>query len=304
MEPIALLNGRLMPQSQATLALNDAGFVMGATVTDLCRTFCGVPYLWTEHLARFRRNGRATYINVSYSDEQITSWAMELIDCNNDDQELALVLFATPGPVGYYLGQQGSAGEALPTFGMHTFPLPFERYRSLIEHGASLVVPPVRQVPTTCVDPRIKQRSRLHWWLAQQEAGRIQPGTQALLLDTTGHLTETAAANFLIVHGGVVISPPRDRIMGGVSLEVVEEFCARLGIAMEFRPISLNEALIADEAMLTSTPYCLAGIREINGTLLPWPGAVFRRLIDMWSTEIGINIHAQIIEAEPRGGRS
>ena len=283
MEPIALLNGAILPQARATLALHDAGFVFGATVTDLCRTFCGVPYLWTEHLARFRRNAAATYINVPYSNEQITTWAMELIDHNNEDRELALVLFATPGPLGYYLGESGGAGDASPTFGMHTFALPLDRYRGLIEHGAALVVPSVHHVPAECVDPRIKQRSRINWWLADREARRIQSGAQALLLDTTGHVTETAAANFLIVRDGVVISPPRDRILNGISLSVVEGFCGRLGIALEFRPIALADALAADEAILTSTPYCVIGVREINGTPLPWPGPVMRRLIETWS---------------------
>src|SRR5437660_26804 len=107
MEPLALINGRLLPQSQATLALNDAGFIFGATVADLCRTFCRVPYRFAEHLARFRRSTAATHIHVPCTDEQITAWANELVAHNATDQELAIVLFATPGPIGYYLGQPG-----------------------------------------------------------------------------------------------------------------------------------------------------------------------------------------------------
>jgi branched-subunit amino acid aminotransferase/4-amino-4-deoxychorismate lyase len=295
MEPLALLNGTLLPQSQATLALNDAGFVFGATVTDLCRTFRQVPYRWPDHLARFRRSAAAAQIPVPYTDEQVTEWARGLCAHNaTQDGELALVLFATPGPVGYYFGQPGGAGDAPPTFGMHTFPLPLQRYRGLIEHGAALVVPSIRHVPAECVDPRIKQRSRLHWWLADQEARRIAPGAQALLLDTTGHLTETAAANFLIVRDGTLISPTRDRILNGISLGVVEELCARLGIAMACRPIAPADALAADEAMLTSTPYCVAGVRSIDGTRLPWPGPVMQRIIATWSADVGIDIHRQL----------
>src|SRR5262245_14628401 len=37
-EPLAYFEGRLIPQSEARLPLHDAGFVMGATITDLCRT--------------------------------------------------------------------------------------------------------------------------------------------------------------------------------------------------------------------------------------------------------------------------
>jgi branched-chain amino acid aminotransferase len=297
MEPIALLNGQFLPQAQATLALNDAGFVFGATVTDLCRTFRQTLYRWPQHLARFRRSSEAAYIPVPYSDEQVTAWANELVAHNAAGRELILVLFATPGPIGYYLGEPGGAGDGPATFGMHTFPLPFERYRDLIERGASLVVPSVRHVPAECVDPRIKQRSRMHWWLADREVRHLQPGAQALLLDAAGHLTETAAANFLIVRDGVVISPPRDCILGGISLDVVEALCTRLGIVTEFRPIALAEALSADEAMLVSTSYCLAGVRAINATELPWPGPVTRRLIAAWCFDVGLDIHGQIAKS-------
>ncbi len=140
----------------------------------------------------------------------------------------------------------------------------------------------------------IKQRSRLHWWLAEQEAKRIEPGAQALLLDRSGHFTETAAANFLIVQDGTVISPPRDAILNGISLDVLAELCGRLGIALAYRPIALSDALAADEAMLTSTPYGVAGVRSINGTRLRWPGPVMQQLIAAWSAEVGIDIHRQI----------
>ena len=47
-------------------------------------------------------------------------------------------------------------------------PLPFARYRRFFEEGARLVIPSTRHVPAVCVDPRIKQRSRLHWWRADR----------------------------------------------------------------------------------------------------------------------------------------
>src|SRR5207249_910816 len=119
-------------------------------------------------------------------------------------------------------------GDCPATFGMHTFPLPVERYRHFYELGIDLVVPETRHVPIQCVDPHIKQRSRMTWWLAQRQAQAIEPGSQALLLDRNGNVTETAAANFLIVRKGTVISPPRKNILEGISLLVVRELCAEL----------------------------------------------------------------------------
>jgi branched-chain amino acid aminotransferase len=295
---LAFLNGRLIPQREACLPLNDAGFVLGATITDLCRTARHRLFRWSDHLARFQRSCQAAFLSVPWTDTEITTQAHELVARNGQllrpEHDLALVLFATPGPIGYYLGQPGGAGDAAPTFGMHTFPLPFQRYVHLFREGARLVIPGTRHIPAVCVDPRIKQRSRLFWWLAEQEAHRLDRGATALLLDTEGHVTETAAANFLIVRGGSVLSPPRSSILGGISLQVVEELCALQGIPFEEQPLTVSDCLSADEAMLASTPYCLAGVSRINNVSLPWPGKIFLQLLQAWSEMLGFDIRGQI----------
>jgi branched-chain amino acid aminotransferase len=297
--PLAYVNGRLLPQAEAGLPLHDAGFVWGATVTDLCRTIRHRLYRWPDHLIRFRNSCRGARIRLRHSDNEISRLAEDLAAHNagllRPEQDLALVLLATPGPIGYYVGQTGEVGEGEPTLILHTFPLPLARYRRLIEEGARLVVPSIRQVPAECVDPHIKQRSRMHWWLAEQEVHQADPAAQALLLDTAGHVTETAAANFLIVRNGVVLSPPRSRRLAGVSLGVVEELCRQLGISFAECDLSLQECLTADEALLTCTSYCLAGVRRINDVDLLWPGPLLLRLVDAWSAEVGMDLHRQIL---------
>src|SRR5437868_1002718 len=101
--PLAYLNGRLLPEADARLSFHDAGFVMGATVTDLCRTFRHRLYRWPDHLARFRRSCRATGIYPPVAEEDLTRAAEQLAEHNatllSPEQDLALVVFATPGPV-------------------------------------------------------------------------------------------------------------------------------------------------------------------------------------------------------------
>jgi branched-subunit amino acid aminotransferase/4-amino-4-deoxychorismate lyase len=210
--------------------------------------------------------------------------------------ELALVLFATPGPIGYYLGQSGGPGDGPPTVGLHTFPLPFARYRSLFTDGARLVVPATRHIPAASVDPRAKMRSRMSWWIAEKEAKDLDPGATALLLDADGFVTETAAANFLIVRGGEVVSPPRAAVLNGISLQVVEELCGELGIPFSERPLAVSECQAAAEALLAGTAFCVAGVRRLDGVELPWPGPIWRRLLAAWSDRVGVDIGAQILQ--------
>ena len=51
-EPLVYLNGRMVPASQAHLAIYDAGIVLGATVTEMTRTFRLEPFRLDDHLDR------------------------------------------------------------------------------------------------------------------------------------------------------------------------------------------------------------------------------------------------------------
>jgi branched-subunit amino acid aminotransferase/4-amino-4-deoxychorismate lyase len=297
--PLAYLNGRYLAQPDVGLPLHDSGFVMGATVTDLCRTFGRRLYRLGDHLGRFKQSCQLARIPLRVTEDELTRIAQRLVQENsallNSDEELALVVFATPGSIGYYSGMPGGVGDGEPTLGLHTFPLPFSRYKTLFQQGAHLIVPNTRHVPAASVDPRIKTRSRLFWWLAEQEVKDQAPGASALLLDTEGQVTETVGANFLIVQEGRVVSPPKQSILGGISLRVLEELCGQLAIPFAERPFTIDECLIADEALLTSTPYCIAGVSQINGEPIAWPRPVLLRLQKAWSEAVGLDICQQIL---------
>jgi branched-subunit amino acid aminotransferase/4-amino-4-deoxychorismate lyase len=206
-------------------------------------------------------------------------------------EDLSLVMFATPG--------QAVTADRMPTLGMVTSPLVPERYAHLFRQGAHLHVPTVRHVPANCVDPRIKHRSRLHWWIAEQEAHDVSAHATALLLDQNGHVTETAAANFVVVHKGAVLSPPRESILGGITLQVVEELCGELGIPFREQALSLADCQSAAEAMLTSSSFAIAGVSRIGDAPIPWPGPIFKRLLDTFGKRVGVDIAAQMCAAEP-----
>lgn len=301
-EPIAYLNGRWLPQSQATLPLNDAGFVLGATVVDFVRTFNHVLGDWPRHLERFQDGVKeACFWNWNHSDRELTDLAEELVRQNAalipQDQDLAMIVFATPGRLGYYLGDPEVVGEGAPTLGMHTFPLPMERYRGMIQYGARLRVSNlVEAPPLTWVPPGVKHRSRMHWWLAEQDAHTMDSGaSRALLLNEAGHITETSFANVLLVKGKRIISPKHDTILPGISLQTVRELCPALGLTFDERDLTLKNCLTADEMLLCGTAFCLASVRQLNETTFPANGETMSRLIEAWSTRVGMDIHGQIL---------
>lgn len=306
-EPLVYLNGRMRPASQASLAIYDAGIVLGATVTEMTRTFQGRLFRLEDHLARLYRSLKYVRIDIGLSPVELAAISEELVAQNSalldEGEELGLIHFVTPGEYRTYAGSAGGAPAAGPTVCIHTFPLPYELWAEKLQQGARVVTPSIRHVPPQCYDPKIKYRSRMHYYLADQEARAADPGASALLLDLDGNVTETSGANFLIVEQGAIVAPTLRNTLPGVSRRTVIELAGELGIPFAERDFQVYNVMTADEAFLTSTPFCVMPVSHINGALVgsDVPGPVVRRLQQEWSERVGLDIVDQIVRgAEQR----
>jgi branched-chain amino acid aminotransferase len=306
--PFVFLNGQFLPFAEAALPLHDAGFVSGATVVDNARTFRHKLFRWADHLARFRHDCHWCHVPLEMADEQLSAAAEELTDRNAKllppGGELQLVTFATPGPLGFYLGADTNGP---PTIGMVTYPLPFARYRPFFTEGATLaVVGRHATLGETILPPTVKHRSRMHWHIADHRARALtgDPSALALLADDDA-VTETSIANFLAAIDGGLVGPPDSMILDGISLRVTRELCGSLGISVIEAKLLPDLVLSrASEAMLTGTAFCIAGVRSLHvpwhskAKSFDWPGPVLRKLLAAWSDLVGVDIEKQFTESQ------
>jgi branched-subunit amino acid aminotransferase/4-amino-4-deoxychorismate lyase len=305
-EPLVFLNGKMVPASQAHLAIYDAGIVLGATVTEMTRTFRKKPWRLEAHLDRLFRSLRYTRLDIGMSKDQLAAASRELVEHNarllDDRGELGLIHFVTPGEYPTYVGSAGVAVRTTPTLCVHTFPMPFALWAKKMANGAHVVTPSIRHVPPQCYDPKMKYRSRMHYYLADQEARLVDPEASALLLDLDGNVTETSGANFLIVEkqGGSskIVTPTTRNTLPGISRGMVIELAGKLGIPFEERDFQVYSVMNAEEAVLSSTPFCVMPVTRINGAIIGdgKPGPLFRRLLAAWSEEVSLDIGKQIQE--------
>lgn len=295
-EPVAYLNGRLMPQSALSLAVYDAGFVLGATVSEQLRTFGGRLFRLDRHLDRLMRSLEVIGVDPGLSRDQFKETADDLVAQNRTlydaGDDLGLAIFVTPGPYATF-APPGTNG---PTLCLHTYPVPFDRFAHLYEDGDGLAIPTVRQVSSRSWPRRLKCRSRMHYYLADRQAREIDPHGRALLLDEQGFVTEATTASLIIVEDGpTVVSPPHEKILPGISVAVVAELAAKLGIPFVERDLKPDDVSAANEILLAGTTPCLLPVTRFNGRPItsPRPGPVFRRLIEAWSELVGVDIVAQ-----------
>lgn len=300
-EPLVFLNDRFLPASQAKLNIYDLGIVLGATLTEMTRTFRHRPFRAEDHVARLYRSLKFSGISVPLSPEEMLARTHELAEANcrllEPGQDIGIVHFVTPGENALYAGSAGAAGPLRPTICIHSFPLRFEMWRHLFTEGAHVVTPSVRHIPPQCVDPKMKNRSRLHWWLADKQSQAVDPRAISLLLDLDGNVTECAGSNFVIVKGRTIVSPTSRNILAGVSLQTVRELAQEIGMDFVERDFQPYDVVNADEAWLTTTPYCMAPCTRINGIPIGdgKPGPWFRKMLSAWSALAGLDIEAQVM---------
>lgn len=289
-EVTAYFNGEWVPTPKLSIAVDDAGFLLGATVTERLRTFRGEPFRLGEHLTRFRHSLEIVGLDADAIARQTAAAIPEFVRRNKDlikaDDDWSIIAFATPGRV----------GSDQPTVCVHGYPLPFRSWASLYDTGLPVVISSVRQLPPNCLPPELKCRSRMHFYLADREATAARPGARAILLDQDGYIAESTTANLVLFRKSEgLISPPPDHILFGVSLGVVQELAAKNDLPFIRRRITIDDLCAADEAMLTSTSICLLSIVECNGQPIAGgrPGPTFQRLLASWNEMAGMDIAEQ-----------
>ncbi|HRE99447.1 MAG TPA: aminotransferase class IV [Pirellulaceae bacterium] len=295
----ALRNGVRVGPHELQIPCTDGGFVQGTTVAEQLRTFGGRLFRLDDHLDRLFAGLETVGIALPWSRETIAEWANALASDNHallqPGNDLALVIFVTPGPYGAFAASPGAVapGDSGPLLGMHTYALPFRNWASLYDVGQPLAIPSIREVPSACWPAALKCRSRMHYHLADREARRIDPEARALLLDLEGHVAEASTASvFLYFEGEGFVAPPEAEVLPSISLRTIRQAATARSIPFVHRTIEAAELFDADEVLLCSTSPCVLAATRIDGRPVGdgRPGRMWRHLIAAWNETAGFDL--------------
>jgi len=229
--------------------------------------------------------------------EQLVYRTMEANDPAFDaHDEHRIMVNVSRGPLAMYKMVFG--GKVEPTVIVADFPVKWTvaSLAHFYDDGVHAVTPSQRAIPSHLLEAKIKNRSRMHYMMANLQVAMLDdPNAFALLLDPDGFIAEGTGSNFFIVRQGKVLTPEGRNVLRGINRGYVLDLARRLGMAAEEMNIELYDAIHADEAFFTSTGFSMLPCTKVNG--LPVGdgkiGPVFKRLIDAWSEEVGVDIIAQ-----------
>lgn len=295
-------NGKLVPETEAKISIYDSALMFGDMVFEMTRSFDKKQFKLKEHIDRLYAGIKILRIPLEMTPEEMEKACYQTIEANDhlfsSDDEHRLMIDVSRGLLGIYQGIEGL--HKGPNVIIADFPLRWTvaSMGKLFDTGINAVITSQRAIPAHFLDPKIKNRSRIHYLMANIEAGQIEGDNNwALLLDADGYIAEGTGDNFFIVKDGVVITPEGRNILRGISREyVIKELCPQLGIPVEEKNIEAYDVYTADEAFMTGTPFSMLPVTALNGNSIGTGkvGETFQKLIDRWSENTGVDIVKQI----------
>ncbi|HEX6962915.1 MAG TPA: aminotransferase class IV, partial [Lacipirellula sp.] len=242
-------------------------------------------------LARLRHSLEIVGWNLEPLVNEIGDVIAAFVDVNAEHiapgDDWSIAAFVTPGE---------TADAARPTVCVHGGPIPFSQWSHKFEEGVEVCITDVRQVPQNCWPSELKCRSRMHYYLADQEAARKCPGARALLLDQRGFIGEASTANFVAYFADRgLVTPKLDDVLPGISLQFLFELADELGIPHGEADLLPADLVAASEVMLTSTSICIQPVVKMDDQSIAGgqPGPVYRKLLAAWSEKVDVDIAVQ-----------
>ena len=295
-------NGKLIPETEAKISIYDSALMFGDMVFEMTRSFNKKQFKLKEHIDRLYTGVKILRIPLKMTQEEMEKACYETIEANDhlfkDDDEHRLMIDVSRGLLGIYQGIEGL--HKGPNVIIADFPLRWTvaTMGALFNKGINAVITSQRAIPGYLLDPKIKNRSRIFYLMANIEAGQIEGDNNwALMLDPDGYIAEGTGDNFFIIKNGTVITPEGRNILRGISRDyVMHELCTQLKMPILEKNIEAYDVYTADEAFMTGTPFCMLPVTSLNGLAIGngEVGPGFNRLISRWSENTGIDIVGQI----------
>jgi branched-subunit amino acid aminotransferase/4-amino-4-deoxychorismate lyase len=238
-------NGVLVSPAEAIVSVFTPALYGAYGVYESLKVVNGNPFEEGGHLKRLARSAEILAFPLPTDLETFQCWIAEVIAANGTPT-CSLRLFVM-GPE--------NGGKAVA----YIWPQPLPEYPHEYYTGGvtALTFEGCRYLP------QAKSLNSLVSFLAQR-AARIA-GVHEGLLHRDGCLTEGSNSNLFVVVDGVVLTPPAQTVLSGVTRDIVIALAAASGIPLREVPLLVSEMPRWDECFITSTSRHIMPVTVVDG---------------------------------------
>lgn len=295
-------NGELVHESEAKISIYDSALMFGDMVFEMTRSFNKEQFELRAHIDRLYVGCKILRIPIEMTPSEMEDACYKTIEANEhlfeEDDEHRLMIDVSRGLLGIYQGIEGL--HTGPNVIIADFPLRWtvRGMGKLFDEGINAVITSQRAIPATLMEPKIKNRSRIFYLMANIEASLMKgENNWALLLDPDGFIAEGSGDNFFIIKDKKIISPEGRNMLRGISRDYVMNVIGPdLGFEVIEKNIEPYDVYNADEAFMTGTPFCMLPVTSLNDVKIGdgKVGQHFNSLLNQWSKNMNLNISDQI----------
>lgn len=263
------LNGRFLPQEQATVSVMDRGFLFGDGVYEVVPVFGGHCFRLAEHLDRLDASLGATHIPQPL---QRAQWqqVIERLIAEHGGGDQAVYLQVTRG---------------VTAVREHRFPN--DCPPTVFAMSRAIPAPPELPEPITCItleDIRwqrcdIKSTSLLGNVMMTQRA--LEAGAREAILLRDGCMWEGATSNvFAVLDGHLYTAPKGHRILGGITRDLIVELAQQHGLDCREEAVPAAALGRISELWISSSTREMVPVTRLDGRPVGTGdiGPVYRRL--------------------------
>lgn len=271
------VNGEYLPEDNAKISIFDRGFLMADGVYEVTSVLEGKMVDFGGHMARLARSLKELDLNAPVTDAEMEEIHRELIRVNDVNEGLI-----------YLQVTRGAADRSfIFPVGVKSSLVLFSQKMKLIETVESNNGIKIISIP----DIRWGRRDIKTVQLLAPSMGKMAAkaaGADDAWLVEDGFVTEGTSNNAYIVKGGKIITRDLSHdILHGITRAAVLRFAREAQMEVEERAFTIDEAVQADEAFITSASTFVCPVVEINGEKLGngAPGPVTKRLREIYLEE-------------------
>jgi len=265
------VDGELVPANEATVSVEDRGFMYGDAVFETLRVYGGNPFRWGAHHDRLQRSAETLGFGDAVPGD-LRARVDETLAGNDLREAYCKVSVAR----GVQPGKLTPDPDVDPTVVVYVSELPRGGTggESVWSGPATVQTVRTRRAPDAAVPSDAKTHNYLGGVLARLELRRAATDAyaadEALLRDVDGHVAEGATSNLFFVDGGVLKTPGADLpLLPGVTRSVVLDLAESEEFPVETGRYGVDDVRDADEAFLTNSTWELRPVESVDGIDLP-----------------------------------
>jgi D-alanine transaminase len=259
MPRIAYVNGRYLPHAKAMVHVEDRGYQFADAVYEVCEVSRGYVIDMTRHLDRLDRSLRELRIAWPMHRSALQAVLREVIRRNGIVNGMVYLQVSRGVAPRDHVFPPASVRPAMVVTAKRIDPAAAARRAA---NGVKIITVPENRWER--VD--IKTVGLLPNALAKQKA-KEEGAQEAWFVDPDDTVKEGGSTNAWIVtpEGALVTRPADFGILRGITRATVMDVAKKLGLTVEERPFSVEEAKAAREAFITSATSLVMPVVEIDG---------------------------------------